>query len=227
LSTLSQSRRKALYYPFHLCHEQTLLRLLDQYDSVHFRDFMALQLTSMAGTTAYTERMGNSYETLVRQGRIVQGYPVSGPLDEEMVHAIDRDLSDSAWRALFHFAFVSDRRFQRGLLDITHGTRIGGTLVPGPAAFLELARESRRETPFSVDSIRDLSQGSTANDGFDYEYGMAVIKTSASLVYTIRLSQQHDLECVTDSEYHFRLLEHTTTRDRVEIVNREIKREGY
>ena len=35
----------ALYYPFHLCHERTLERLLKEYSVVHFRDFMALQLT--------------------------------------------------------------------------------------------------------------------------------------------------------------------------------------
>jgi hypothetical protein len=226
LSTLSQ--RKALFYPFHLCHEQTLQRLLDQYQSVHFRDFMALQLTPMSGTTAYADRMGNFHEDLVKDGRIVQGYAVSGALDDEMVAAIDQDLADTAWRILFHTAFTSDRRFQRGLLDITHGTRIGETMVPGPAAFLELSRESWRETPFTVQRIRDLSHTqSRLAEGYAYEYGMAVMKTSASLIYTIRLARRHELECVTDSEYHYRLLEQTSDREHIKIVNQWIKREGY
>ena len=203
------------------------MRLLECYESVHFRDFMALQLTPMTGTTAYADRMGNFHEALVKDGRIVQGYPVSGPLDHEMVADVDRDLADRIWRALFHTAFINDRRFQRGLLDITHGTRIGGTVVPGPAAFLELTRQSRQEQPFTVDSIRTLSHRKTSAEGYEHEYGMALIKTSASLIYTVRLSRQHDLDCVTDSESHFRLLEHMRKRDRIEIVNRWLKREGY
>lgn len=52
---------KALYYPFHLCHEKTPHRLLADFEQVHFRDFLALQLTSMVGTTAFPDRMGDSY----------------------------------------------------------------------------------------------------------------------------------------------------------------------
>jgi hypothetical protein len=228
LSTLPPSDRSALYYPFHLCHEQTLLHLLNEYRVVHFRDYMALQLTPMSGTTAYADRMGNLHETLVKEGRIVQGHSVSGPLDDDMIAAIDRDLNDRTWRSLFHDAFSSDRRFQRGLLDVTHGIRIGGTVVPGPAAVLELTREGRRDAVVSVQLICELSQGQPSlAEGYNYEYGLALLKTSASLVYTVRLCRQHRLEAVTDSEHHFRLLERTCQRDVIGTMNRWMKREGY
>jgi len=42
--------RPALYYPFHLCSRDTLTHLLSAYALVHFRDYMALQLTPMCGT---------------------------------------------------------------------------------------------------------------------------------------------------------------------------------
>src|SRR5690348_522434 len=59
----------ALYYPFHLCHQRTLERLLEKHTAVHFRDYMALQLTAMAGLTAYADRMGDQHPDLVRLGR--------------------------------------------------------------------------------------------------------------------------------------------------------------
>ena len=63
----------ALYYPFHLCHDHTLSRLLTDFSTVHFRDFMTLQLTPMVGTTAFPDgdalfilvqliEKGNNYE---------------------------------------------------------------------------------------------------------------------------------------------------------------------
>jgi hypothetical protein len=189
---------------------------------------MALQLTPMSGTTAYADRMGHLHEALVKEGRIVQGHSVSGPLDDDMIAAIDRDLTDRTWRSLFHDAFNLDRRFQRGLLDVTHGMRIGGTVVPGPAAVLELTREPRRDAPVSVQRVRELSERqSSLTEGYDYEYGLALLKTSASLVYTVRICQQQGLEGVTDSERHFRLLERTCQRDLIKTVNRWMKREGY
>jgi hypothetical protein len=205
-----------------------LVRLLNEYRVVHFRDYMALQLTPMSGTTAYADRMGNLHEDLVKEGRIVQGHSVSGPLDDDMIAAIDRDLSDRRWRSLFHEALIADRRFQRGLLEITHGARIGGAIVPGAAAVLELTREGRRDAVVSVQLVRELSRRqSSLAEGYDYEYGMALLKTSASLVYTIRLCRQHGLEGVTDSEHHFRLLERSRQRDVIGTSNRWMKREGY
>src|SRR5881296_4705964 len=106
-----QGSHHALYYPFHLCHEQTLQRLLAEYSFLHFRDYMALQVTPMSGTTAYADRMGNTHPELVASGRIIQGYPVSGPLDGDATAAVNRDLGDEIWRSEFHVSLSSDRRF--------------------------------------------------------------------------------------------------------------------
>ena len=87
----------ALFYPFHLCHPETLARLLTRFITVHFRDFMALQLTPMSGMTAFQDRMGMSFPNLVESGRLVQGYDVSGPLPPTVAAAFDRDLHDPLW----------------------------------------------------------------------------------------------------------------------------------
>lgn len=219
---------RALYYPFHLCHERTLARLLEDYGSVHFRDYMALQLTPMSGTTAYQDRMGQYHPELVRTGQIVQGYSVSGPLDADAVSAVNRDLADRAWRACFHEGLRTDRRFQRGLFDLSHSVVVGGSTVPGPAALLRLLEEERLAQACSVEQLQALSRRRLfPEEGYEYEYALALVKTSAALVYTIRLCRQHGLEAVTDSEVHFRLLERTCSRDEISLQNRRIVREGY
>ncbi len=220
--------RHALYYPFHLCHEQTLARLLTDYASVHFRDYMALQLTPMSGTTAYQDRMGHYHPALVEGGRIVQGYSVSGPLEADAVSAVDRDLADQIWRTIFHGGLRDDRRFQRGLFDLSHSFAVAGSAVPGPAALLRLLEESRMTQACSVEQLQTLSRPRLApDDGYAYEYALALVKTSAALVYTVRLCGQHKLDAVTDSDVHFRLLERTCTRDGISLQNRRIAREGY
>lgn len=219
---------QALYYPFHLCHERTLAHLVDIYRAVHFRDYMALQLTPMSGTTAYQDRMGQYHPALVETGQIVQGYSVSGPLDADAVSAIDRDLADATWRKLFHEGLSADRRFQRGLFDLSHSFSVGGSTVPGPAALLRLLEEKRRLQACAVDQAQALSRRPLSlEESYDFEYALALIKTSAALVYTIRLCRQHELETVTDSEVHFRLLERTRSRDRLSLGNRLVVREGY
>jgi hypothetical protein len=218
LST-QQPHREALYYPFHLCPEETLKRLLERYTKIHFRDYMSLQLTPTAGTTAYADRMGNFHPDLVKAGRIVQGHGVSGPLDPDMEAAIDRDLRDPAWRSVFHEAMRSDRRFQRGLLDLSHGMRIGGRVVPGAAALLELIQDAKQHRSYSVQTVRTLSAEASPPDLYDFEYGWALIKTAASLRHTVRLCQLHQLDAATDSESHYRLLQHECERDRVTITN--------
>jgi hypothetical protein len=220
-------QRDALYYPFHLCHEETLRRLLNEYQSIHFRDYMSLQITPMSGTTAYSDRMGQFFPDLVRSGRIVQGHSVSGPLTSDLAEAIDRDLSDKTWRHCFHEALRHDRRFQHGLFDLSHGIRIGQTLVAGPAAFLSLTEDRRSRQPFSVHRLQELSVPTQdVADGYDYEYALAWVKTSASLWHTIRLAGEHDLEAVTDSPSHYRLLEQSLHRDRLTLTNRLIRREA-
>ena len=217
--------KQALYYPFHLCHPTTLEQLLEQFDAVHFRDYMALQLTPLSGTTAYEDRMGDAFPALVAEGRIVQGYRVSGPLDRDTTALVDRDLADGAWRRLFHNPLVGDRRFQRGLFDPSHGMHIGQTLVPGPAALLRLMGQANAHHSYTVDHIKQLSRHlAKLENGYEFEYGLALLKTSASLAYTIRLSQLHCLQAVTDSPPHYELLAHTIARENVHLTNSLIPR---
>jgi hypothetical protein len=225
---MNENKRSALYYPFHLCHEQTLAHLLNEYASVHFRDYMALQLTTMSGTTAYADRMGDAHKDLVESGRIVQGHSVSGPLDSDMTAAVNRDLGDATWRARFHRALIDDRRFQRGLFELTHGMLIGSTLVAGPAAWLRLIEAQREHRPYSVALLQKLSRGRlNLDEGYDYEYAFALVKTSAALHYTIRLAIRHDVEAVTDSRAHYDLLELLRLRDRLTFQHRCVERAGY
>ncbi len=146
-----------LFYPFHLCHEETLQRLLARFHRVHFRDYMAIQLSPFSGTTAYADRMGGTFPELVTTGRLVQGHNVSGPLSDASRIFIDRDLADNRWRTLFHTAIREDRRFQRGLFDPTHAMTIGRDTLPGPAALLRLMDESFLHQPFTVKAVQQLS----------------------------------------------------------------------
>src|SRR6185295_16827555 len=93
---------QAVYYPFHLCHEETLRRLLVKYRTIHFMDHMAIQLTEMSGITAAPDRMGDSFPKLLASGHIAQGYPFCGPLDGAILASTNRDLADPSWRAIFH-----------------------------------------------------------------------------------------------------------------------------
>ena len=225
---LNECESAVLYYPFHLCHPRTLERLLEKHTAVHFRDHMALQLTAMAGLTAYADRMGDQHPDLVRSGRIVQGHPVSGPLDDEMAAAVERDLADAPWRAVFHASLTDDRRFQRGLFELTHGMMIVGRRVPGPQVFLHLTQPHRKTEPYTVDSVRSLSRAAAdLETAYRYEYGLALVTTSASLLHTVRLASRLNLAAVTDSLPHFQLLERIRTREGLVLENALLLREGY
>ena len=50
-----------------------LARLLTRFATVHFRDFMALQLTPMSGITAFQDRMGMSFPAIVASGHTQVG----------------------------------------------------------------------------------------------------------------------------------------------------------
>jgi hypothetical protein len=218
----------ALFYPFHLSHPETLARLLTRFATVHFRDFMALQLTPMSGMTAFQDRMGMSFPDLVESGRLVQGYDVSGPLSPTMAAAIDRDLHDPLWRARFHTALRWDRRLQRGLFEPSHSLRIGGSLVPGAAALLRLMDDSCRQQAYDLSQVRALSKRNlTLEEGYSYEYGLALVKTSASLVYTQTLALAHQLQPVTDSPAHFTLYAQSCTRENWLRTNHLLIRGGY
>ncbi len=189
---------------------------------------MALQISPMSGTTAYADRMGDRHGELVKAGRIVQGYRVSGPLDPEMIEAVNRDLADPSWRSLFHDALLEDRRFQRGLFDLSHNMMVGDSKVPGPAGLLRLLEGERRHRPLTFQDLQGMSKRRLAIDeGYDYEYALALVKTSAALAYTIRLGLQYGLEAVTDSKTHFFLLERTCSREKLPLANHLVPREGY
>jgi hypothetical protein len=222
------NRPHALFYPFHLCHPETLARLLARFATVHFRDFMALQLTPMSGITAFQDRMGMSFPDLVDSGRLVQGYDVSGPLSPAVAAVIDRDLRDPIWRARFHHALRRDRRLQRGLFEPSHSLRIGNSLVPGPAALLRLMDDSFRQHSYDLDRVRALSKRSlTLEEGYHYEYGLALVKTSASLVYTQTHALTKQLQPVTDSLAHFSLYAQSCIRENWPKTNLLLIRVGY
>ena len=218
----------ALFYPFHLCHPDTLTRLLTRFATVHFRDFMALQLTPMSGMTAFQDRMGMSFPELIESGRLVQGYNVSGPLPPTVAAAIDRDLHDPLWRARFHTALRRDRRLQRGLFEPSHSLRIGHSLVPGPAALLRLMDDCFRQQAYDLGRVRALSKSSvTLEEGYHFEYGLALVKTSASLAYTQTLALAHQIQPVTDSPSHFALYAQSCLRENWPRTSHLLIRTGY
>ncbi|MBA5871834.1 MAG: hypothetical protein GDA68_17850 [Nitrospira sp. CR2.1] len=220
----SSPTRNALFHPFHLCSPETLDRLLSQYDSIHFRDYMALRLTPLMGTMAYQDRMGDDHPALVTGGRIVQGYQVSGPLDAAAIAEVDRDLADPSWRDSFHTALQEDRRFQRGLFDLTHAMQIGGMLVPGPAALLRLLEPERAINHCTVAQVQALAKhGLSLDEAYRFEYGLALLKTAAAQVYTIRLAQTHTLIPVTDSRTHYSLLGRSVTRECLDLPHEYLK----
>jgi len=205
-----------------------MARLLTRFASVHFRDFMALQLTPMSGMTAFQERMGSSFPDLIEAGRLVQGYDVSGPLPSAVATVIDRDLQDPIWRKLFHTALCQDRRFQRGLFEPSHSLRIGDRLVPGPAALLRLMDISFGQQTYDLDLVRACANICvTLADGYDFEYGLALVKTSASLVYTQTLSLAHQIQPVTDSRAHFALYGQSCFRENWPRINHLLIRTDY
>ena len=199
-----------------------------RFATIHFRDFMALQLTPMSGMTAFQDRMGMSFPDLIESKRLVQGYDVSGPLPPPVAAAINRDLKDPLWRARFHTALCQDRRLQRGLFEPSHSLRIGNSLVPGPAALLRLMDDSFRQRAYNLDQIRALSMTRLSlEEGYHCEYGVALVKTSAALVYTEALTQAHQLQPVTDSPAHFSLYTQSCIREDWPRSNHLLIRIGY
>ncbi|MDT7044123.1 hypothetical protein [Candidatus Nitronereus thalassa] len=210
----------AVFYPFHLCQESTLHHLLQLYESLHFRDFMALQLTPLVGTTAFPDRMGDYYPELLRTGRIIQGHQVSGPMNGEMIKGIDRDLADTQWRSIFHEALVHDYRFQRGLFDKSKLRSTTQEASEIKSLLSTLAETEWINYGFQVDTIKTLSRSAhSPQDGPTFEYGWALLKTSASLLYTIQLCHTLDSVAVTDSRAHHQLLTQTCRRDSVYLRN--------
>ena len=218
----------ALYYPFHLCHEHTLHQLLSDYPVVHFRDFMALQLTPLMGIAAFPDRMGDYYPDLVQSGRIVQGHDISGSLSPVITTAVNQDLADPLWRSIFHEALRHDRYFQRGLVAFSQDSHGRSSVAADSAGLSALQQPEREFAPYTVESLQDMSRTRLSEEeSLSFEYGFGLIKTSASLLYTIRLCHQLGLIAATDSASHHRLLARTCLRDTVDLLNICVKREGY
>lgn len=217
-----------LFYPFHLCHEETLRRLLARFHRVHFRDYMALQLSPFSGTTAYADRMGGTFPELVAAGRLVQGHHVSGPLNDAGRRRVNRDLADAQWRTKFHESIREDRRFQRGLFDPTHAMTVGRDVVPGPAALLQLMHNGFLHASFTVEDVQQLSQHRlTGEEAYRFEYGLALVKTAAAQHYTMQLAERHELTAATDSPAHFQLFSRTLEREMQTLPNHLVIRAGY
>ncbi len=218
----------ALYYPFHLCHEQTLERLLQKYSRIHFRDFMAVQLTPLMGTAAFPDRMGDYYPDVLKSGRIVQGHQVSGPLSSAMITVVNRDAADPLWRSIFHKALKYDRSFQRGLVAFSQDNQGRSTVPADPETLSALQQPEREHTPYTVEILQAMSgRRMSEQENLEWEYGLGLVKTSAALQYTIQLCRQLDLNAVTDSAAHHQLLARTCQRDALDLSNEYVKREGY
>ncbi len=218
----------AVFYPFHLCHARTLEQLLTQFTRLHFRDYMALQLSPFFGTTAYPDRMEDFFPDLVVSGHVVERYNVSGPLSLETITAVDRDLSDLTWRGLFHAALTTDRRFQRGLFDGSFIASNSSTQTEGPCTLTRLTDDALQAQSFTVADICQLSQRRLTGAQADtFDYGLALLKTSAALVYTVQLAATHRIAVATDSQAHFTLLSRMATRDSINLKNHWLERIGY
>jgi hypothetical protein len=218
----------AFFYPFHLCHPRTLEQLLERFTCVHFRDYMALRLSPFVGTTAYPDRMGDFFPDLIAAGRLKQGYCVSGPLSRKTSAAIDRDLSDAVWRARFHEALRTDRRMQRGLFGESFLTEADPTRTDRSSRMTRLSAPWLQTAHFSSDGIAQLSQQRLSDAETDRaEYGLAMLKTSASLVYTVQIATAEQLAVATDSQAHFMLLAVMSARDGITVSNHWIDRRGY
>lgn len=88
--------------------------------------------------------------------------------------------------------------------------------------------DSFRQCPLDLDRVRILSKSRlTLEEGYRFEYGLALVKTSASLVYTQTLALEHQIQPVTDSPAHFSLYAQSCTRENWTSTNYLLLRAGY
>jgi hypothetical protein len=81
---------------------------------------------------------------------------------------------------------------------------------------------------YDLDRVRKLSRSRlTLEEGYHFEYGLALVKTSASLVYTQTLALAHQLQPVTDSFSHFALYANSCIREHWPKTNHWLIRTGY
>ena len=101
--------------------------------------------------------------------------------------------------------------------------RIGSSLVPGPAALLRLLEPNRAAALYNVALVQRLAKPTlTLDEAYQFEYGLALLKTAAAQVYTIRLSRAHNLVPVTDSHTHHVLLSQTLAREGIDLAHESI-----
>ena len=132
--------------------------------------------------------------------------------------AVDRDISDTEWRARFHAALNADPRFRFGLF---------GTVPEAPYRQPVLTDDRFETYPFTVAQIRQMSLVQGTNRDATFDYGLALLKTASALVYTVQLAGEHALAAATDSFMHFALLNRIVGRKCVKLENRFIERTGY
>jgi hypothetical protein len=97
---------------------------------------------------------------------------------------------------------------------MAHGMTIGRRLVPGPAALLTLLDVRWVTQDLTIEAVRRLSRSTASpEESYAYEYGLALVKTSAALRFTSHLSQTHLLRPVTDSRSHHDLFARTLARE--------------
>jgi hypothetical protein len=88
--------------------------------------------------------------------------------------------------------------------------------------------DSFRQQAYTFDQVKALSTRRLAlEEGYHYEYGLALVKTSASLVYTQSLALTNQLEPVTDSPAHFALYAQSCVRESWPKANLLLIRTGY
>jgi hypothetical protein len=88
--------------------------------------------------------------------------------------------------------------------------------------------DSFRQQAYDLGRVRELSKKSvTLEEGYLYEYGLALVKTSASLIYTQTLALAHQLQPVTDSSAHFSLYVQSCVRENWLRTNHLLIRVGY
>jgi hypothetical protein len=88
--------------------------------------------------------------------------------------------------------------------------------------------DSYRQQAYDLARVRTLSKRSaTLEEGYHYEYGLALVNTSASLVYTQTLTRAHKLQPVTDSPAHFSLYAQSSVRENWPRINHLLIRVGY
>src|SRR3989454_7073228 len=93
------------------------------------------------------------------------------------------------------------------------------TLFPYTTLFRSLTpwlRAAWTEWPITLAEVRQMSRLKLDPErAIALEYGLMLVKTSASLWYTIQLCQQYGFDVITDSPAHDRLLQRMTMRDRI------------